>query len=167
MQVFEGVLGGVKDRSGALSQGGRDDGFDDEDGEEKGLCSQLRPDDGRCNGCDGEQEREPAKPWVGELIGGLGPSSERLPVDADFEVFAEDSDVFAKIEMPSKLGDGRVALLDLCDWRWSQEPCGKSVFAHAGAGEGEEFEETALPEEVEVGGVERSEEHTSELQSPA
>ena len=91
---------------------------------------------------------------MGELIGGFGPLRERFGVDADFEVFAEDGDVFAKIEAGAEFGDGCVALGELRDGRWGEEPGGEGVFSHAGAGEGEEFEEAGLSEEVEVGGVE-------------
>jgi hypothetical protein len=69
-------------------------------------------------------------------------------------VFAEIGDVFAKIEAVAKFVDGGVALFQLADGRRSEEPSGECVFAHAGAGEREKFEETAWAEEIEVGGVE-------------
>ena len=47
---------------------------------------------------------------AGELIGGFGPLRERIRVNADFEVFAEDGDVLAKIEAAAEFGDGCVAL---------------------------------------------------------
>ena len=58
----------------------------------------------------GEEERDPAEPGGGELIWGLGPLGERFGVNADFEVLAEDGDVFAKIEAGAEIVDGSVAL---------------------------------------------------------
>jgi hypothetical protein len=75
-------------------------------------------------------------------------------VDAYFDVFAEDGDVLAKIEPVAEFRDGGVTLDDLGDGRGRQEPRGEGVFAHSRAGEGEEFEEAASPEEIQVGGVE-------------
>ena len=75
-------------------------------------------------------------------------------MDADLEILAEDGDVFTKIEMVAEIVDGSLTLKKFRHRRRGEEPGGKGVFAHAGAGEGEEFEETAGTEEVEVGGVE-------------
>jgi hypothetical protein len=47
-----------------------------------------------------------------------------------------------------------LALGELHDGRWRQEPGNEGVLSHSGAGEGEEFEETAGAEEIEVGSVE-------------
>ena len=60
--------------------------------------------------CDGEEERKPTKPRVGELIGCFGPFRERFRVDAHFELFSEDGDVLAKIEAAAEFGYGSLAL---------------------------------------------------------
>ncbi len=75
-------------------------------------------------------------------------------MDAYLEVFAKDRYVFAEIEARAELGDGCVALFDLLDGRWSEEPGAESVFAHASAREGEKLEEARFAEEIEIGGVE-------------
>ena len=62
LEIFQSVIGCVKNCGGAFAERRSDDGFNDNDGEERGLCSELRPDDG-CGDCrNGEQEREPAQP---------------------------------------------------------------------------------------------------------
>ena len=91
---------------------------------------------------------------MSELPGGFGPLRERFGMDADFEVVAEDGGIFPEIEMGAEFGNCCVALCELCYGRWGEEPCGESVFSHAGAGEGEEFEETTAAKEVEVRGIE-------------
>lgn len=148
----------MKHRAGALVERCGDDGFDDKDGEERRFGSKLCPDDGCRDGCDGEEEREPTKPRVLELVGGFGPLVERFGMNANFEIFsgdwAEDGDVFAEVEPAAELSDGCVALGELRDGRGREEPCSKSVFSDAGAGERQEFEEAALSEEVEVSGIE-------------
>jgi hypothetical protein len=96
-------------------KGRGDDCFDDDDDEERRLGAEFRPDDGCRYGCDDEQEREQAKPGVGQLIWGFRPLGERVGVDSDFEVFAENGDVFAKIEAIAEFGDCFVALGYLCD----------------------------------------------------
>jgi hypothetical protein len=88
------------------------------------------------------------------LIGGFGPLRQRIRVNADFEVFSEDGYVLSQIEAVAKLSDGGVALRDLGNRRWRQEPCGEGIFTHSGPGEREKLEEAGLTEEVEVGGVE-------------
>jgi hypothetical protein len=88
------------------------------------------------------------------LIGGFGPLGESFGVDADFEVFPKDGDVFAKIEAAAEFGNGGVTLEELWNWRGGEQPCSEGVFAHASAGEREELEEAAGAEEVKVGGVE-------------
>ena len=75
-------------------------------------------------------------------------------MEADFEVFAEDGNVFAEIEARGEFGEGGLALGDFGDGCGCEEPGGEGVFADAGAGEGEELEEAAVAEEVEVRGVE-------------
>ncbi len=75
-------------------------------------------------------------------------------MDADLEVFSEDCDLFAEVESAAKFGDGGVALGELRDGRGRKEPCGESLFSHPCAREGEELEEAAGAEEVEVGGIE-------------
>ena len=69
-----------------------------------------------------------------ELIRCFGPVRKGFCVDADFEIFPEDGDVFAKIEARAELGEGGVALLDVGDRGWGEEPRGERVFAHASAG---------------------------------
>jgi hypothetical protein len=91
---------------------------------------------------------------VFELIGGFGPTREGFGVDADLEIFAKDGYLFAEVEAGAKFGECGVALLEVGNGGWREEPRGEGIFAHAGAGEREEFEETAGAEEVEIGGVE-------------
>ncbi len=62
-----------------------------------------------------------------------------------FAVFAEDGHVFAKVQSVAKFGDGAVPLGDFVDGGRGEEPVGEGVFAHAGAGLGEKFEEAPLP----------------------
>jgi hypothetical protein len=75
-------------------------------------------------------------------------------VDADFDVFAEDCYFLTETKAVAKFGDCCVALDELRNRRWGQEPISESIFAHAGAGEGEKFEEAGLAKEVEVSSVE-------------
>ena len=115
LQIFEGVLGGVKDGIGSLAEERSDDGFDDDDGEEGSFGSELGPYDGRRDGCDGEEEREPTEPGAGKLIWAFGPLGERIGVNAYLEVFAQYGDVLAKVEAVAEFGNGGVALGKLGD----------------------------------------------------
>ena len=99
-----------KTASVSLAEERGDDGLDDDDGEEGGFGSELGPYDGRRDGCDGEEEREPTEPAAGELIWGFGPLDEGIGVDANLEVFAENGDVLAKVEAAAEFGYGCVAL---------------------------------------------------------
>ena len=104
------MIGCVKNGGGASMERRCDDGLNDNDCEERGLCSELRPDDGCSNCREGKQEREPTQPRLGELIGCLCPLGERLRMDADLDVFAEDGDLLAQIEPAAELVDGCMSL---------------------------------------------------------
>ena len=131
-----------------------EDAFEDEDGEEGGFGAEFDPEDRRRDCGDGQEESQPAGPGGNEVVGGGGPLGEGFGVDSDFEVFADYGHVFAEGEAGSEFGDGGLAFEDVRDGGGGEEPVGEGLFAHAGAGLREKFEEAGGAEEVEVGGVE-------------
>jgi hypothetical protein len=78
----------------------------------------------------------------------------RFRVKTDFQILAEDGNIFAEVEARAKLGDSGLALLYSCDGRWREEPRRKGIFAHPRAGQRKKFEQAIRTEEIQVGGVE-------------
>ena len=115
LQVFEGVLGGVKDCGGLFAKRCGDDACEMRMRKKGVLFPRSRPKDGGGYAMRGSGGREPAKPWLGELIAGFGPLGEGsagwMPtfISQRLACFAQDGDVFAKVKAGAKFGEGGVA----------------------------------------------------------
>ena len=83
----------------------------------------------------------------------LGPLAQRRRVEADAEVFAEHGEPFTEIEFLAQVDDDFLALEDFRDGRAVAEPFRQEFFAHGQARGGEQFEQAAGAEDVEVFGV--------------
>jgi hypothetical protein len=75
-------------------------------------------------------------------------------MNSGVEIFATGGHLFSKVEPGAKVADGLMALTDRIQRRRFKQPGGESILAHPSARDGEELEEAALPEEVEIGRVE-------------
>lgn len=133
---------------------GDDDSFEQENEEEGGTLAGCSPEDGCRDHEDGEEKSEPADGLAGELERGLRPLGKGFGVDSCLKVFAAGGHVFAEVEPVAEVGDGLMALLDGVQGSRFEQPGGERVFAHAGACDGEEREEAAVPKEIEIGGIE-------------
>lgn len=148
------MLGLVQDGADARAVGQNYDSFEQKYEKEWGARASGDPVDGRRDHQEGEKKCCPAHGPAGKLEGCLRPGRERIGVDGGGRRLAGDCHRLAEVEAVAEVGDGLVTQIDGFDRGWVEEPVGQGVFAHTGAGEGEELEQAAMAEEIEVGGVE-------------
>src|SRR5580704_3717302 len=90
---------------------------------------------------------------TGHFALAFGPADERFGIEAGAEFFAHDSEIALEVEIVAEFGDELLALKNCGARGWRFQPSCELVFAHGEASGGEEFEEAAAAEEVEVVGV--------------
>ena len=83
-----------------------------------------------------------------------GPGSKCSGIDASTYFGAEARQILAQIELRSKLRHGRLPRARLVESGRREQPGGERLLAHPRARRREQLEERALPEEVEVCGIE-------------
>jgi len=84
---------------------------------------------------------------------GLAPAHQRLGVQAARDRLADERERLAQVERRAQLSDRLLATAHFVARRRGQQPAGECRLARRGARAAQQFEETALAEQVEIVGV--------------
>src|SRR5215831_7461426 len=74
-------------------------------------------------------------------------------MDSHVSILAEHVQVFAEIKFVAQLSDCSMALADVFNCRWREQPVGKTFLAHAGARCRQELKQAGFSKQVEIGSV--------------
>src|SRR5205823_5934216 len=78
------------------------------------------------------------------------PADQRFRIEPRAQIFSAQRNVFMQIEFRSELNDERLPLEDFRLGRWREQPLCQATFSHRQTCSGEQLEEAAAAEEIEI-----------------